>query len=79
MEGSKSGVFGLDYARWRLVMSAFAPWLAFGLFISVVIVVFESGARRGAYQERSVIGNECRNAGAFTVNRTGFTCEVMRK
>jgi hypothetical protein len=37
------------------------------------------GIPSGASHERSVIGNECRHAGAFTVKRTGFACEVIKK
>lgn len=71
-------VLGLDYARWRLVMSSIAPWLAIGLVLTIGVVIFEAGIRHGAYVERSIIANECRQSKAFTFNRTGFNCESKK-
>ncbi len=72
-------VLSLEYARWRLVMSSIAPWLAIGLVFAVGVIVFEAGVRHGGYIERSIIANECRQAGAFTSKRTAFDCEVRKK
>jgi hypothetical protein len=72
-------VLGLEYARWRLVMSSIAPWLAIGLFFAAGVIVFEAGFRHGGYIERSIIANECRQAGAFTSKRSAFDCWVLKK
>lgn len=61
-----------------LLLSAAAPWLAAALAVSLCAVLVMIGSDAGAKAERSRIGEECRSAGAFTVRRTGFTCEVRR-
>jgi hypothetical protein len=37
------------------------------------------GHGSGAHAERKAIANECKQAGAFTVKRTAFRCEVIKK
>lgn len=43
------------------------------------IVGFVGGTATGKNSERSTIANECRQAGAFTLNRTAFDCGVRKK
>lgn len=53
--------------------------------MAVVIVMlaatlgFATGVAQGVKGERQSVANECRQSGAFTVNRTGFSCEVIKK
>lgn len=53
-------------------MPTWAAWIlgvALCLLIGAVV-----GYGSGAMAERTAIANECRQAGAFTVSRTGFQC-----
>ena len=43
-----------------------------------LIVGFAGGVSNGKSIERSVVANECRQAGAFAYKRTGFRCEVIK-
>ena len=58
-------------------MPAWAAWIVGVALASLLGMVVGQGM--ATESTRAAIGNECRNAGAFTVKRTGFTCEVMRK
>lgn len=55
------------------------PWIA-----AVICTLLASawaatvGHSSGVQDGRSEVANECRNAGAFTVKRTGFNCEVIK-
>lgn len=58
-------------------MPAWAAWIV-GILLSAMIgAVSGFGAAKEA--ARSEIANECRQAQAFTVKRTGFKCEVIRR
>jgi hypothetical protein len=61
-----------------IVMSASAPWLAAVLMLSLAAILIMVGSDIGAKGERANIAGECRSAGAFSVNRTGFRCEVIK-
>jgi hypothetical protein len=62
----------------NIVMSAAAPWLAAVLMIALAAILIMVGSDIGAKGERARIANECRSAKAFSVNRTGFKCEVIK-
>lgn len=55
-------------------------------WIMVIVIVllaatlgFATGVAQGVKSERLSVANECRQSGAFTVNRTGFSCEVIER
>ena len=60
------------------VLAALAPWLGGLLALAVGAILIMVGHDIGAGGERARVANECRAAGAFTVKRTGFLCEVRR-
>lgn len=59
------------------LLAALAPWLAGALVIATASVLIMVGHDIGATVERAKIANECRQAGAFTVKGTGFTCSKL--
>ena len=61
-----------------IVMSASAPWLAAVLMLALTAILIMVGSDIGAKGERTKIAGECRTAGAFSVNRTGFRCGVIK-
>lgn len=53
-----------------------AGWIA-GIALALVIGVW-IGHGAASQSTRATIAQECRSAGAFTVKRTAFDCEVKR-
>lgn len=55
------------------------PWI-----VAVICTILASawaataGYSSGVQSGRAEVANECRNAGAFTVKRTGFECGVKK-
>lgn len=60
------------------VAAALAPWLGGMLVAAISAILIMVGHDIGASGERDRVANECRAAGAFTVKRTGFVCEVRK-
>lgn len=60
------------------LLAAAAPWVFALLAFAIAAILIMVGHDMGAQNERSVIGNECRQAGKFTVKRTGFECGVIK-
>ena len=50
-----------------------AACIILAIFIGATV-----GVIHGQRTERVLVAHECRQAGAFTVKRTGFSCEVIR-
>lgn len=65
-------------SRKEILLSAAAPWLATILAIAIGSILIMIGSDMGAKNERQKIANDCRFAGAFSVGRTGFVCEVKK-
>lgn len=59
-------------------LAVLAPWLGGLLVLAVCAIMIMVGHDIGAGGERARVANECRQAGAFTVKRTGFLCEVRK-
>ena len=57
-------------------MPAWAAWIV-GLALMFLVGLI-TGFGYATDATRATIANECRKAGAFTVKRTGFKCEVIR-
>ena len=55
-------------------------WIMVGVIVLLSATLgFAMGVAQGVKNERQTVANECRQSGAFTVNRTGFSCEVVKK
>lgn len=54
-------------------------WVAAVLVLVMAAWAATVGHVSGVQAGRSEVANECRQAGAFTVKRTGFECGVIRK
>lgn len=57
-------------------MPAWAAWIV-GLALMFLVGLI-TGFGYATESTRATVANECRKAGAFTVKRTGFKCEVIR-
>jgi hypothetical protein len=52
--------------------------LCFCLIVGLCVGLY-SGKEYGAAAERQAIANDCRYGQSFTLRRTGFYCEPMKK
>lgn len=54
-------------------------WIVAVLVLVIAAWAATVGHVAGVQAGRAEVANECRQAGAFTVKRTGFLCEVISR
>jgi hypothetical protein len=58
-------------------MPTWAAWIT-GIILCLLVGAIV-GYGSGATSERTTIANECRQSGAFTVGRIGYSCEQKNR
>ena len=53
-------------------------WISVLLALVIIGLAATTAGASGAQRGRAEVANECRQAGAFTVKRSAFRCEVIR-
>lgn len=54
-----------------------AGWIA-GILLALAVGLM-AGVTAGEHKAREEIARDCRHGGTFSLRRTGFACEVIRK